>query len=214
MQQKLTKSLFMHKYQYKAVLVSALSGSFREKDLDSVNAKIKTQHALFRSGKLPRVKIAGPKSEDDFAFAFTLQKALKKFENFEVRVETPLISFYTNNKKDIDTLVKLGQEKVKYISVPPTNFSLEPNTIILPKVPYDYRVTIGKTNQLHDAFLQWADATNHKIKVTKSCRRMLSRHQSWGGAYFYVKGDNMLLMAKMHLGSSISKVDRIVQSAD
>lgn len=214
MLQKLTKSLFLGKYQYKAVLVTGLSNSFRDKDLDNVLLKIKTQHSLFLAGRLPRVKISGPKTEEDFVHALALHKAFKKFENFDVRIETPLISFYTNNKKDIDCLIKLGKEKIKYISVPPENSNLEPNTIILPKVPYDYRVTIGKTTQNHDAFLQWADSTNSKVKLTKSCRRMLGRSSSWGGTYFYIKGDNMLLMAKMHLGSSISKVERVVQAAN
>jgi hypothetical protein len=214
MLQKTTKSLFMGKYQYKAVLVSRLAHVFREKDLDSSLEKIKAQRSLFLAGRLPRKVINGPKSEEDFTYAFGLQRLFKKLEDFEVRIESPLISFYTNNKKDIDALIKLDIEKIKYISVPPVSVDLEPNTILLPKVPYDFRVTIGKTTQCHDAFLSWADASNNKIKITKSCRRMLQRNSSWGGCYFYVKGDNMLLMVKMHLGSSISKVERVVQTAN
>ncbi len=213
MLQKLTKKLFMEKYQYKAVLVSALANSFRDKNLETVLEKLKSQHSLFQAGRLPRYKISGPKSEEDFTYAYSLQKSFKKFENFDVRVETPFISFYTNNKKDIDCLIKLGKEKIKYISVPPEDNTLEPNTIILPKVPYDYKVTIGKTTQKHDAFLGWADSIQNKVKMTKSCRRMLERNSSWGGTYFYIKGDNMLLMAKMHLGSSVSKIERIIQTA-
>ncbi len=204
----------MEKYQYKAVLVSALANSFRDRNLDVVLTKIKSQHSLFQAGRLPRIKVSGPKSEDDFIHAYALQKALKKFENFDIRVETPLISFYTNNKKDIDYLIKISQDKIKYISIPPVNNALAPNTIILPKVFYDYRVTIGKTNQVHDAFLSWADSTNNKVKLTKSCRRMLERPRSWGGCYFYINGDNMLLMAKMHLGSSISKIERVIQTSN
>jgi hypothetical protein len=204
----------MGKYQYKAVLVTALSGAFREKDSDKILEKIQSQHALFLAGKLPRKLVSGPKSPNDFVYALSLRKALKKFENYDVRVESPLVSFYTNNKKDIDVLIKLDSEKIKYISVPPVSSNLEPNTVILPKVPYDFRVTIGKTTQCHDAFISWADATGNKIKMTKSCRRMLARANSWGGAYFYVKGDNMLLMSKMHLGSSISKIERVIQASN
>lgn len=204
----------MGKYQYKAVLVSGLAHVFREKNLDNSLEKIKAQRSLFLAGRLPRKVINGPKTDEDFTYAFGLQKLFKKFEDFDIRIESPLISFYTNSKKNIDALVKLDIEKVKYISVPPVSVDLEPNTVLLPKVPYDFRVTIGKTTQCHDAFLSWADASNNKIKITKSCRRMLQRNSSWGGCYFYVKGDNMLLMVKMHLGSNISKVERVVQTAN
>jgi hypothetical protein len=56
----------------------------------------------------------------------------------------------------------------------------------------------------------WA-GTNSKLKLTKSCAKALLKPRSWGGSYFYITGDNNLLMAKMHLGGCISKVERIIK---
>jgi hypothetical protein len=108
-------------------------------------------------------------------------------------------------------LAKLDSTNVKYICVPPKNSSLTNNTVIMPKMNFDYRVTLGKTMQENTAFITWA-STNKKCKLTKSCIRDLGKTRSWGGTHFYITGDNNLLMAKMHLGGSISKVERIIKA--
>jgi len=92
--------------------------------------------------------------------------------------------------------------------LPPENLTLESGVVILPKVPFDYKVTLGKTSQEHSAFITWAES-NSKVKITKSCKKELSKPQSWGGTYFYITGNNNLLLAKMHLGGSINKIERI-----
>jgi hypothetical protein len=72
---------------------------------------------------------------------------------------------------------------------------------------------MGATKQDYSSFVEWAE--NHpKVKLTKSCRRDLIRGKSWGGTHFYVTGDNNLLMTKMHLGGTISKVQRIIHQAE
>jgi hypothetical protein len=139
-----------------------------------------------------------------------LQNQLAKLTNLEVRIESPWITVYTNDKANIDSLVKIDKEKVKYISVPPEKTVLDENTIILPKVNYDYKITLGKTDQEHSAFIEWAEK-NPKLKLTKTCKRELARDRSWGGTYFYITGDNNLLLAKMHLGGSINKIERIIK---
>ena len=107
-------------------------------------------------------------------------------------------------------MVDLDKSRVKYVSLPPDNTTLVENTIIMPKIDYDYRVTLGKTNHENSAFIEWAEA-NPKLKLTKGCKTELQRNQSWGGRHFYVTGDNNLLLTRMHLGGSIAKVERIVK---
>jgi hypothetical protein len=118
---------------------------------------------------------------------------------------------YSNSESDINALAKIDNSKVKYISKPPNNTPLEIGTVVMPKMDYDFRITMGKTVQNCGAFVQWAE-TNKKVKLTKSCIRDLSKDRSWGGTYFYITGDNNLLMARMHLGSSINKVERIIKA--
>jgi hypothetical protein len=149
------------------------------------------------------------KTQDQLDYAFQLQNILSLMKAIDIRVESPWISIYTNNRKDIDKLIKLNPEKVKYFSEP--NSNLVAGTIVMPKMDYDYRITLGKTTQAHTAFIEWAEQSP-KCKLTKSCIRELQKNRSWGGTHFYVSGDNNLLLVKMHLGGSISKLERIVKN--
>jgi len=214
MLQKVTKSLFKGKYQYKIVLVTSLASLFRNCDMDATFDLLTKTHVAFtlRDPNKPIVSYrkSNVRTEDDFNYGFKLQKQIKKMQDFELRVENPWISIYTNNKKDIDAIIKLDANNIKYVCAPDS--IIEAGTIIMPRVPYDYRLTIGKTTQNYTAFVEWAEATK-KVKLTKSCRKMLVNNRSWGGAYMYIKGDNALLMAKMHLGGAVGKVERVIQSA-
>jgi hypothetical protein len=131
--------------------------------------------------------------------------------DFDVRVESPWLTIYTNNKADIDSLKKIEPEQVKYISQPDKNVVLEQGVVLMTKTNYDFKVTLGKTIKEHSSFISWAE-TNKKLKLTKSCITALNSNRSWGGTHFYVTGENNLLLAKMHLGGSINKIERIVKS--
>ena len=216
MQTKITKKLFRGQYQYKLVITCAGASWFRGGDMDSVLDELKKvtipTDVSKTSSTTPYYTAwrAGIKTQEDLDYAFKLQAHLKKLTDVEVRVESPWISVYTNSKSSIDSIIKLDKTKIKYVSVPPENTLLEQDTIIMPKVGFDYRITMGKTIQNHSAFVGWAE-TNKKLKLTKACKRELSRDRSWGGTHFYISGDNNLLMAKMHLGGSINKVERIIK---
>jgi hypothetical protein len=213
---KTTKSLFRGTYQYKIVLTCAGAAFFRSGDMDNTLAdlkKITFSDNATKQGSAIYVSSwrAGIKTQDDLDYALKLQKQLKKLSNIDIRVESPYISIYSNSKADIDVLIKLNVDNVKYVSVPPSNNTLEVGTVIMPKMPFDYRITLGKTTQTHDSFISWAEG-NAKLKLTKSCKRDLNKERSWGGTYFYVTGDNNLLLTKMHLGGSINKVERIIKA--
>ena len=208
MEFKTTRKLFKGIYQYKIVLVVPGAGLFRHGNmstlLDNLN-KIDLSRPSVHSYKNSNIK-----NQEDLDYAFKLQTAFSAMSDIDVRVETPWISIYTSNKKNIDTLINLNKDRVKYVSIPPANSALSEDTIIMPKMDFDFRVTLGKTNNECLAFVSWAE-TNAKVKLTKSCIRDLSKTRSWGGTHFYITGDNNLLMAKMHLGGCISKIERIVK---
>jgi hypothetical protein len=126
-------------------------------------------------------------------------------------VETPWISIYTNDRKIVNALAKLDETKVKYISTPPKDIVLDANMVIMSKRDFDYKITMGKSMQNHTTFVEWAESQAGKIQLTKSCKRDLLQDSSWGGNHFYITGDNVLLMAQMHLGGSISKIERITR---
>ena len=151
------------------------------------------------------------KTQDELTYAFKLANVLNSLTDLDVRVESPWISVYSNSKADIEALANIDHDKVKYISEPPENNVLATNTVIMPKMDYEFRVTLGKTIQEHSAFISWAE-NNKKLKLTKSCIKDLSKSRSWGGTHFYVTGENNLLMVKMHLGGSLAKVERIIKA--
>jgi hypothetical protein len=209
---KTTKRLFRGIYQYKIVLTCAGAGYFRNADLDNVALQLVDAEAMLKdTRKTPSYKLQHIKTLEDLEYAQGLHLALVKMQDMEIRVESPWITIYSNNKKDIDTLAKIDKSKVKYISQPEANTALAAGTIVMPKMDYDYRVTMGKTNQPNPSFIAWAQ-TNKKCKLTKSCIRDLEKSRSWGGTHFYITGDNNLLLAKMHLGGCIAKVERIVKN--
>jgi hypothetical protein len=210
---KLTKKLFSGIYQYKIVLVCSGAQWFRSNDMNEILSnleKIKQKFADNPQDVYSRSKYA-IRSQPDLDYALQLHHQLTLLKNIDLRIETPWVTIYTNNKKDIDAIIKIDESKVKYVSMPPIDSVLEADTIILPKINFDYRVTLGKTTQDYSAFISWAGASS-KLKLTKTCKRDLLKPRSWGGSYFYVTGDNNLLMVRMHLGGCISKVERIINS--
>ena len=210
MEHKTTRRLFRGTYQYKIVLTCAGASWFRSGDISKAIEQLQ-QVDLAQTQKKPTWRTTFIKTQDDLDYAFKLANAMTSMTDYEVRVESPWISIYSNNKKHVDTLVKLDTDKVKYVSQPDPNINLAQDTIVMPKMAYEFRVTMGKTVQPNQAFIEWAE-TNKKCKLTKSCIRDLEKPRSWGGTHFYITGDNNLLMAKMHLGGSIAKIERIVQS--
>lgn len=212
MEYKTTRKLFRGTYQYKIVLVCAGASWFRNRDMDRIFEELKLVD-LYQNQKKPITRRASTliKTQDELDYAFNLASTLVAFTQYELRVESPWITIYSNNKKNIDKLISLDSTKVKYVSQPDPNVSLAQDTIVMPKMAYEFRVTMGKTVQPNPAFVEWAD-TNKKCKLTKSCIRDLGKQRSWGGTHFYITGDNNLLMAKMHLGGAIAKIERIVKS--
>ena len=207
---KKTNRLFNNKYQYKIVLVVAGAVYFRDRDIVNVYHGLE-QIDLDQDNLKLRHRQNSIKLKEDLDYALKLQHVLSTMKDYDIRVEIPWISIYANDKNDINRLINLDSDKVKYVCEPPTNQVLSKDTIILNKINHDYRITLGKTSQDHTAFIDWA-STNKKLKLTKGCIKELSKPHSWGGTYFYVTGENNLLMAKMHLGDAINKIDRIVKA--
>ena len=205
---KTTRKLFRGIYQYKIVLVCAGAHIFRNHDADTV---LDTLLSITLSSKTNSLRNSWIKTQEDLDYAFKLQNVLSTITDIDIRVESPWVSIYSNSKQDIDALAAIDNSHVKYLCTPPTNSSLVANTVIMPKMNYDFKVTLGKTTQEHTAFIAWAQS-NKKCKLTKSCIRDLSKNRTWGGTHFYITGDNNLLMAKMHLAGSISKVEHIVKA--
>ena len=197
----------MNKYKYKIVLVCPVASWFRGNDLAFVASKLidladPEQHPVW-------LKIKTPK---DLEYCKTLHYVMFKLSDYELRIEHPLINVYTNVSVNLEKLAVIDPDRVKYISIPnKSNPELANNTVIVKKLDFDYKIFLGKTKQNHTNFVEWSK-NNKKIKLTPTAKRSLSRNSSWGGSYFYVKGDQTLTMVRMFMGESIAKIESVIKA--
>ena len=197
----------MNKYKYKIVLVCPVASWFRGNDLAFVASKLidladPEQHPVW-------LKIKTPK---DLEYCKTLHNVMFKLSDYELRIEHPLINVYTNVSVNLEKLAVIDPDRVKYISIPnKSNPELANNTVIVKKLDFDYKIFLGKTKQNHTNFVEWSK-NNKKIKLTPTAKRSLSRNSSWGGSYFYVKGDQTLTMVRMFMGESIAKIESVIKA--
>lgn len=202
-----TVKLFNNKHNFKVVLVTPLSAAFRGNRLNYVFDLISSWNT--EQYLPPYFKIRNGETEVNYINKVAL--TLATYDDYELRVETPLISIYTNNPKLVEEITNIDATCVKYVSLPNKKCPvLKENTVIVKKLDYDYKVHLGFTKQEYTNFIKWATGNSH-IKLTKRTIKDLSRSRSWGGGYFYVKGDKALTMVKMFLGHEISKIEHIIK---
>lgn len=204
MEYKETRKLFYGTYRHKIVLLVGSSFLFREKDVLLAIER----HVRYNSRH--NIKLSKHNS-DVLEYAVLLATTLNTLTDFKIRIESPYISIYSNNESDILTLKDLNINNVIRVYNPIGEVDLEKDTIILPKVPFDYKVTINSVHQRYPEFVEWAFNLK-KARMTRSCRQGLIIGYSYSSVYFYISGDNNLLLAKLHLGNSISKIEKIVKS--
>lgn len=200
---KQTVSLFANKYKYKIVLVCPVAGWFRGNKLDFVLEKLK--EGVFP----PWVKI---KTQADVDYCFALQHLMTTLSDYVLRIESPRINLYTNTTANIEKLAALNEDRVKFICLPNrTSPELEAGTVIVKTLDYNYKVHLSATKQDYQNFLNWSTG-NNKLRLPNRAKIDLSRKNSWGGSYFYVKDDKTLTMVRMFLGGAISKIETVIKA--
>ena len=138
-----------------------------------------------------------------------LQEFLENTEDeFELSVNYSFITIFTNIEKLINEIIKIDEDRISSLSRI-KNQTIVADTILLPRIPFDYKISLRKSSINHSSFIDWAKS-NKNIKLTYSCIRELQRDRSYGGTYFYVKGNNNLLLAQMQLGEVIGKIEKII----
>ncbi len=200
-QTKATTKLFHNKYKYKIVLVSKVAKWFRGNNLAHV--KLLANHALVQQGKI---------SKSDLDFAIRILTVLGNMDDYTLRVENPFLNIYTNTDDNVLKLSKLDVNRVKFVCLPAPNTEslLNEDSVIVKKLDFDYKVTMGRTNNSFESFVNWAK-DNSNIKISKKAIKELSRDYSFGGYYFYVKGEKNLTLVKVFLGSNIQAVSNCVK---
>lgn len=204
---KHSQRLFENQYRYKAVVVCPGGHWFRGNNLDFAQDMLDG----WTKGDLQKyqwLKIKGPA---DYQYCVDLLKILKKTGDYRLRIEHPLLSFYSNNYNDIVSIANLDIKKTKYVAEPPNNTDITEGEIILKRIDYGFKVTIGATRQNFRNFVEWSEQSK-KVKMTKGCKTALLKDRSWGGSYFYVKDEHTMTLIKMFIGSDIARVDKVIKA--
>lgn len=207
---KETTSLFAGKYNYKIVLICSAAGWFRHKNYDFTYAKLSEITSADYSNRWLKIK-----NDQDLKQCFILLDALKSLDIdlYDIRVESPRISLYTNETKYVEKLAALNTANVKFVCIPgKTIQKLDPGKVVVKTLDYNYKVYLGTIRKRnHSTFIEWAEK-NSKIRLTKKCKKDLKLDSSWGGSYFYAKDDKTLTMVKMFLGADISRVEQVIKA--
>ena len=205
-QTKQTTKRFNNKYKYKIVLVSKAASWFRGCDFETV-AKGLQEQSNPDAGPW-QVKL----NPFEQTYTLSLLINLKKFKDYELRIESPFISFYTNTETDIEKLAKIDPDRVKYVCLPVqgTEDILDQGSVIVKNLDFAYKVTMGRTRQDFSEFVKWCEGKD-KIRMPKRAKADLSKSKCWGGSHFYVKDDKTLTMVKMFVGGFIHSVESVIK---
>jgi hypothetical protein len=199
---KYSTRLFRGKYKYKVVFTSGVAGWFRGSSADDIiNHHDNNDYYYSRKA-----------SSSDKIHAKKLGELLKKIDNWAARVETPCVSLYLDTEQDLEKVVTNCKSRVKYVEIPDPKSEdlLAEGTVLVKKLDFKFRVSLGASNQNHSNFVQWCE-NNPKIRMPKRAKRDLNRDSNAGGSFFYVKDEKVLTMVKMFLGRTITKVETVMQ---
>ena len=200
---KRTKKLFLDKYSYKVVIISVFASVFRGNDLEHTAKKLSHYE---KTRTVPHwVRHYVP---TDRILASDILQLLTSMTDYAIRVESPILSIYTNKLEDVKKITDELVNYVKYVSM--SENTLEKGTIYLKKIDFDYKVTLGSIRSPQDSLVKWCD-NNSKIRMPKTCKEQLELGWGCKQRYFYVKDDRSLIMVKMFLGSNIQRIDRVVK---
>jgi len=212
-----TKKLFYNKFLYKISTYNKLAFFFRNKNfpnvrkiLDELSPKYKKKDPIVLRRWLRNEIIA----HEQFVDAQILFQELKDHDDIQVRVEGPILTVYSNDKKLIDSLCKKLNNV--YELHEPSSLNLKELTegYILMKSPiykkFKYRVTMGP--KANPEFTKWLENNQDKVKYGKTFFSTMQTNGYTNGLYFYVKDDKCLMLVNLMLGNLIRRTDRIYSS--
>jgi len=204
---KRTKKLFLDTYSYKVVIISVFASVFRGNDLEHTAKKLDLILKHYeKTRSMPHwVRHCVPA---DRILASDILQLLTSMTDYAIRVESPILSIYTDNLDDVKKITDELVNYVKYVSM--SENTLEKGTIYLKKIDFDYKVTLGNIRTPQDSLIKWCE-NNSKIRMPKSCKDQLQRGWRCNQRYFYVKDDKSLMMVKMFLGANIQRIDRVIK---
>ena len=217
-----TTNLFYNRYVYRLRIKNDVGAIFRGMNLGNAKAKIDEMQSFAEAGQRIPFPFRFFRDKDKFVSletfmdAYTIYSALEKnVDKCMVRVENFTLDLYSN---DNEWLEDLGQ-KIDAVSITEPaddeslNFLLEnKNTVIQnTEVIWPYKAILGKT--VDPNFATYCK-NNANIKIGKRALECIQKRHNTEGYYFFTKNEKHLMLAKIALGGSISKIIKYVSDKE
>lgn len=207
MKQQVTKKLFYDQYLYRIQLRVNKASIWRGGDINYVLNQIFLYNNPTKKHEYGFNYISNC-TPQDIEKHTKLYQTLYELEDYKIRVETSIISIYSNTKDTIEKIKKEMQKEVISICEPKSEqhkklLSSRPN-IVFSKVDFKYKLTLGRINKDSVNFTDWAK-NNKKVQLPR-----VDDGKIYRGCNILIKDDKTLMMVKMYLGSSIQRIDEIL----
>lgn len=204
---KQTSKLYFDKYVNKISVTTVLASEFRSKSLVRAESQINAIAGLIEKTPDGRMKLKSWYSKyatvADIIHVTKIINLLRKELDYCLRVESDVLSIYTNDDALIERIYQLGsiRDVCKPVDDKVRAFLLaNPNSIISKKYTHKYRVTVNPLRDASDSFHSWAENIP-SIKLLKRTYR--------SDGYFYAANEKTLGMCKIFLGNKIRRVDEM-----
>ena len=217
-----TTNLFYNRYVYKLRVKNEMGSIFRGMNLGYAKSKIDEMQRHAESETI----IPNPYNNhrkkknvsiETFMDTFVLYNALEKNKNkCMVRCEGFNLDIYSNENDWLEEL----SNKIDCISIhepqndESLNFLLEnKNTIIVNKeVTWPYKAILGRI--VDPNFAVYCNRNPDNIKIGHRALSSITKKHNTEGYYFYTKNEKHLMLAKIALGGSITKVVKYVSDKE
>lgn len=213
MQFRETKKLFYDEYAYKLVIKNSLAYIFRQKNFNTAKKNLDYLQTLYDQNEpLILYKSAFRKNtyhEDAFLNCKILYNEFIERSDYKIRIELSYISIYSNDR---DWLLSLASKIENTFEFWEPKYVLDKNTIILDRyIPYQYRVTMGKS--VDPGLAGWIRKNPDKVRAGNHALREIEKGSHVGGLYFYVRDNKVLNLISLFLSRSC-RVDKIIIKQD
>lgn len=218
MKQLETERLFYDKYMYKVCMYLPIASIFREKrydvtrsTLDDLYQQLETEGQIFwkRGWRLTM-----PLDIEVLKDAQQLYSLLTShdYESYKLRVEQSQLCYYTNDIKNVESLLVNFTKRITSVHMPNENTinDLKPNVIIKDS-EWEYKVTVGP--KVDPSLAVWFENNKDKVKAGKTFIESIRNGHYLRGFYFYAKNEKVLQLINIVMAGNIVRVDKFINKA-
>ena len=212
-----TTKLFYDQYFYKLSVSNPIASIFRNKNLtyarqqlDILQLEYENKNQIVYKPGLRNLRI----DVEDFVAAKFLLSELSNQYNYQVRVESPTLAIYSNNKKWLNYLKTKPLKIKEFYSPKQENLNLlAKHTIIMKDNNFGYSHKITLKDKVDQRFYKWLTSNPDKVKIGNTCLDSIKKGHYVRGFYFYIKNEKILSLINLMICNDISRIDNIVYPA-